>query len=304
MPGERGRGDRRSSDGRLARRDRRPACAESASGRLVATGRSRAAAVTNADEPDECSLARGIVEADMRSARSRRGRAPTSTTAADALHGLVTPTRPAIGRSPSTGTMRSPRGQGMALAFAPGAGTGRPPARTDSLRRDTRPEMRRLDSRRYLHVMSLAARAAWPHLSPGSRARWTTRVRPDEARHARCQVRAGARRIHCVRVLGATLTRGAAAIILAIAAPTAAIFLWGRLCAPKAPSRLPMRSRIPVELGVFALAALALAAAGVPGLAAVYAVCAAVNAMVLTRFEQWGGVMPASRPIGATACTT
>ena len=65
-----------------------------------------------------------------------------------------------------------------------------------------------------------------------------------------------------------------------------------------------MRSRIPIELGVFALAALALTAAGEPGLAAVYAVCAAVNAMVLTRFEQWEGVMPASRPIGATACTT
>jgi hypothetical protein len=44
---------------------------------------------------------------------------------------------------------------------------------------------------------------------------------------------------------GATLTSAAAAIILAIAAPTAAIVLWGRLCAPKAPRRLPMRSRIP-----------------------------------------------------------
>ena len=43
----------------------------------------------------------------------------------------------------------------------------------------------------------------------------------------------------------------------------------------------------PSRAGVFALAALALAAAGEPGLAAVYAVCAAVNAMVLTRFEQW-----------------
>ena len=48
-----------------------------------------------------------------------------------------------------------------------------------------------------------------------------------------------------------------------------------------------MRFRIPVELGVFGLAALALATAGEPGLAAVYAVCAAVNAMFLTRFEQW-----------------
>lgn len=86
---------------------------------------------------------------------------------------------------------------------------------------------------------------------------------------------------------GAALTTGAAAIILAIAAPAAAILLWGRLCAPKAPRRLPMRSRIPVELGVFALAALALATAGEPVLAVVYAVCAAVNAIFLTRFEQW-----------------
>ena len=85
---------------------------------------------------------------------------------------------------------------------------------------------------------------------------------------------------------GATLTSGAAAIILAIAAPTAAIVLWQRPCAPKAPRRLPMRFRIPVELGVFGLAALALATAGEPALAAVYAVCAAVNAMFLTRFEQ------------------
>ena len=51
----------------------------------------------------------------------------------------------------------------------------------------------------------------------------------------------------------------------AIAAPTTAIFLWGRLCAPKAPSRLPMRSRIPVEPGIFTPAALALATAGEPG---------------------------------------
>jgi hypothetical protein len=76
-------------------------------------------------------------------------------------------------------------------------------------------------------------------------------------------------------------------VVLAIAAPVAAIVVWGLFAAPRATRRLPLRWRAPLELGVFALAAIALFAAGQPALAVAFALVVAVNAIGLTLWRQW-----------------
>ncbi|HWH18907.1 MAG TPA: YrdB family protein [Solirubrobacterales bacterium] len=90
-------------------------------------------------------------------------------------------------------------------------------------------------------------------------------------------------------VWGADAGSGASAVILAIAAPLVAVLLWGRFAAPRSARRLPRSARIPFELGVFLLAALALLAAGHIVTAAVFAALVALNALGLTAFDQWEG---------------
>jgi hypothetical protein len=81
---------------------------------------------------------------------------------------------------------------------------------------------------------------------------------------------------------GANTTDSTAAhILLAISAPLAAATIWGIWCAPRSQRRLPPRRRIPLELALFALAALALVAAGATTLAIVFAVIAALNTALL-----------------------
>jgi hypothetical protein len=86
---------------------------------------------------------------------------------------------------------------------------------------------------------------------------------------------------------GASVADGATAVLVAIGLPVAVAVLWGTFAAPRARRRLPLRMRAPFELGVFALAALALWAAGSPTLALAFAAVAAVNALLLTGFGQW-----------------
>jgi hypothetical protein len=86
---------------------------------------------------------------------------------------------------------------------------------------------------------------------------------------------------------GATTADGVLAVVLAVGAPALFIVLWGRFAAPRSGHRLPARSRIPFEFGLFALAALALVLAGSPLVAAVFAVLVVVNAALLTMFDQW-----------------
>jgi hypothetical protein len=86
---------------------------------------------------------------------------------------------------------------------------------------------------------------------------------------------------------GATVGDGVLSVVLAVGAPALFIVLWGRFAAPRSAHRLPARSRIPFELGLFALAALALVLAGSPLLAAAFVALAAVNAALLTEFDQW-----------------
>ena len=76
-------------------------------------------------------------------------------------------------------------------------------------------------------------------------------------------------------------------MLLAIGLPVVVAILWGRFAAPRARRRLPLRLRAPFELGVFALAALALWQAASPALGAAFAVIAVVNAALLSVFHQW-----------------
>jgi Protein of unknown function (DUF2568) len=86
---------------------------------------------------------------------------------------------------------------------------------------------------------------------------------------------------------GATTASGAWAILLAIAAPGAAVLLWGLFAAPKSAQRLPPATRIPFELAVFGLAALALFAADSSVAAIILVLVAILNSLLLTVFDQW-----------------
>lgn len=86
---------------------------------------------------------------------------------------------------------------------------------------------------------------------------------------------------------GATTGRGVVPVVLAIATPAAAIALWAVFAAPKSDRRLAAAARVPFELTVFALAALALLYAGRPTLALVFAAVAAVNAALLAAWDQF-----------------
>jgi hypothetical protein len=88
-------------------------------------------------------------------------------------------------------------------------------------------------------------------------------------------------------VWGADVGSGATAVLFAIAAPLAVAVLWGLFAAPKASYRLPTSSRIPFELGVFLLAAIALAACGHTAAAVVFVLLALVNVGLLTYLGQW-----------------
>jgi len=88
-------------------------------------------------------------------------------------------------------------------------------------------------------------------------------------------------------VWGASTADGAAAVLLAIGLPAVVAVLWGTFAAPRARHRLPLRLRAPFELGVFAVASLALWRAGWVAAAVALAAIAAVNALLLTAFDQW-----------------
>jgi hypothetical protein len=93
---------------------------------------------------------------------------------------------------------------------------------------------------------------------------------------------------------GATAGSGVWAVVLAIAAPLVVAMLWGRFAAPLAPRRLPLRLRVPFELTIFALAALALLTAST-ALALTFTSAVIVNSLLLTVFGQWEAEQPQSR---------
>ena len=86
---------------------------------------------------------------------------------------------------------------------------------------------------------------------------------------------------------GAVTGAGVWAGVLAVAAPLVMIGLWGAFAAPRAARRLPTRTRVPLELGLFALACGAGYAAGANAAATTFAVVAILNAVALSRLRQW-----------------
>jgi hypothetical protein len=85
---------------------------------------------------------------------------------------------------------------------------------------------------------------------------------------------------------GATTGATALAVVLACVAPALAIVLWGIFAAPKSSRRLPRDARVPFELSVFGLAAVALYVAVGPGAGIAFAIAVAVNAALLVAFDQ------------------
>jgi len=67
------------------------------------------------------------------------------------------------------------------------------------------------------------------------------------------------------------------AILLGVGAPLLAAVVWGLFAAPRAAVRVPAAVRIAVEIAFFALATVALLAAGQPTLAAIFGVAALVS---------------------------
>lgn len=86
---------------------------------------------------------------------------------------------------------------------------------------------------------------------------------------------------------GAIVGSGPWAVLLAAAAPALMVVVWGVFAAPRAARRLPSRTRIPLELGVFAVACVAGIAAGAAIAAIAFAAVAVLNAVGLTMLRQW-----------------
>lgn len=86
---------------------------------------------------------------------------------------------------------------------------------------------------------------------------------------------------------GAVVGSGLWAVVLAVALPAVAIAVWARWNAPRSARRLPPGTRIPLELAVFATAALGLLVIGAAMWAVVYLVLVVVNAVLLTVLRQW-----------------
>ncbi|HWH09653.1 MAG TPA: YrdB family protein [Solirubrobacteraceae bacterium] len=81
---------------------------------------------------------------------------------------------------------------------------------------------------------------------------------------------------------GAT-SNGVGQVVLAIVAPLAAAGIWGAWSAPKATRRLPGTGLLGLELALLAAAVAAIADAGYPLVAGIFAVVAILNGAILRR---------------------
>jgi Protein of unknown function (DUF2568) len=86
---------------------------------------------------------------------------------------------------------------------------------------------------------------------------------------------------------GASLNGSLLSVVMMVLAPATMIVLWGRFAAPHASRRLSPKARIPFELTILLLAAVALLAAGEGALAVVMAVVVLLNALLLSALGQW-----------------
>jgi hypothetical protein len=83
----------------------------------------------------------------------------------------------------------------------------------------------------------------------------------------------------------------AARVLLALSAPLAAVVVWSRFLAPKAPRHLGGPAALVLELTIFALATLALASSGSDQTAAVYGSLATSNALLTRRLGQYAAAI-------------
>lgn len=81
---------------------------------------------------------------------------------------------------------------------------------------------------------------------------------------------------------------GVLGVVAGIALPVAAAAVWGLLIAPRAPNRLADPWRLLVEVVLFGLAVVALAAAGYVNLAAVLAVAVVLSEALSVVWRQRG----------------
>lgn len=86
---------------------------------------------------------------------------------------------------------------------------------------------------------------------------------------------------------GASVGSGVVSVLVAVAAPLAAVVLWGLFAAPRASRRLPLRSRVPLELAILGLAAVALSAVAGAAAGVVLGALIVLNAVLLTLLGQW-----------------
>ncbi len=86
---------------------------------------------------------------------------------------------------------------------------------------------------------------------------------------------------------GAAVGSGLWAVVLAVTLPVVAIAVWARWNAPRSAHRLPIGTRIPLELTVFVTAALGLLVTGAVVWAVVYLALVVINAALLTVLRQW-----------------
>lgn len=77
-------------------------------------------------------------------------------------------------------------------------------------------------------------------------------------------------------------------VIQVAVAPALFAVAWGLVISPKAPRRLSDPVRLLVEIGLFALVAGALAGAGQPALALIFAVAVGVHLVLMVRWRQRG----------------
>ena len=75
-------------------------------------------------------------------------------------------------------------------------------------------------------------------------------------------------------------------VLLAVLLPGTVILVWGLLVAPRASRRLPVRPRFVLQAVLFGLGALALAVAGLPVLAVVFAVVIAAHLLLRVVLRQ------------------
>ncbi|HEY3728342.1 MAG TPA: YrdB family protein [Solirubrobacteraceae bacterium] len=159
---------------------------------------------------------------------------------------------------------------------------GCPPARTHRPPRQPQPRARRLSIELPTAPRSLASR-------PRKQACGVRRLVSQSSYPLRSDrlTRAGVGPSGNATCGGASLDGVLVSVIVGVAAPASAVVLWGLFAAPRASRRLPVRARVPFELSVFVLAVAALVAVDWPAIAIAFAAASGVNAVLLTRLDQW-----------------